>query len=325
MTVSILGTGSYLPSRVLTNKDLEQMVDTTDDWIKTRTGIQERRIADESQATSDLALEAAKKALADAQIEPQELDAIIVGTITPDWAFPATACLVQRGLRITGIPCFDIEAACSSFIYGLYIASQFIETGTHKLILVIAADALSKITDWQDRSTCVLLGDGAGAAVLGKGNGRREIITSYLGANGSMAEILYQPAGGSRLPPTKEVLDKRLHYLKMQGREVYKYAIPAMERATREVIAQAKLKIEDISLLIPHQANVRIIKMVGERLGLDCSRVFLNIQKYGNTSGASVGIALDEVLREKRVKKGEIIVLTAFGAGLTWGAMVIRE
>ena len=322
--VGIIGLGKYLPDTILTNSDLEKMVDTSDEWIVKRTGIKERRIARVDEATSDMALCAAKQALKSAKLKPEDIDLIIVATITPDMFFPSTACIVQQRLGINNIPAFDINVACSGFMYGIAIASQFIKCGTYKHVLIIAAEKMSSVTDWSDRSTCVLMGDGAGAAVLGEveDNG---ILSVYLGADGSKGDLLKMPAGGSRIPATIQSVEARLHYMKMNGNELFKYAVKLMADAARHVTEPLGLKGEDIDLVIPHQANIRILNAVAKRMGIDPSKkVYLNIAKYGNMSAASSAVALAEAVEEGRIKKGDIILLDAFGAGLTWGAILIK-
>jgi 3-oxoacyl-[acyl-carrier-protein] synthase-3 len=321
--VGILGLGSYLPEKKLTNKDFEKMVDTTDEWITTRTGIKERRIARPDEATSDMAVEAAKKALADAKLTAVDIDLIIVATITPDMFFPATACLVQAKLGARTVPAFDLSVACSGFIYGLAIANQFIASGTYKRALVIAAEKLSAITDWSDRSTCVLFGDGAGAAVLGpveKGG----ILSMSLGANGNEGDLIKLPAGGSRIPASKQSVEDRLHFIKMNGAELFKHAVKIMADAALGATQALGLTADDIKLVIPHQANIRILNAVAKRMGLSADKIYLNIEKYGNMSAASSAVALVEAVKEGRIKRGDKILLDAFGGGLTWGAMVIE-
>ncbi|MBI5144267.1 MAG: ketoacyl-ACP synthase III [Candidatus Omnitrophica bacterium] len=321
--VGIIGLGAYLPEKVLTNKDLEKMVDTTDEWITTRTGIKERRIARKDEATSDMASEASKRALKDAGLKAEDIDLIIVATITPDMFFPATACLVQEKIGAKSVPAFDISVACSGFIYGLAIANQFIGSGTYRHALVIGAEKLSSITDWSDRTTCVLFGDGAGAAVLGpveKGG----ILSVHLGANGREGELLKLPAGGSRIPATKKSVENGLHFVKMNGAELFKHAVKIMAEAALKATRPLDLKAEDISLVIPHQANLRILEAVGRRMGLSKEKIYLNIDRYGNMSAASSAVALVDAVKEGRIKKGDKILLDAFGAGLTWGAIVIE-
>ncbi len=322
--VGIIGLGKYLPENRLTNADLEKIVDTTDEWIIGRTGIRERRIARDDEATSDMAVRAAKKALENAKLKPEDIDLIIVATITPDMFFPATACIVQNKLGIKHVPAFDISVACSGFMYGIAIANQFIKSGTYKHVLVIAAEKMSSVTDWKDRSTCILMGDGAGAAVLGEVK-EGGILSVYLGADGSKGDLLNMPAGGSRLPASISTVEGRLHFLKMQGNELFRHAVKIMAEAALKAAEPLGLKGDDISLVIPHQANIRILNAVAKRMGIDPrKKVYLNIEKYGNMSAASSAVALTEAVEEGRVKKGDIILLDAFGAGLTWGAILIK-
>jgi len=321
--VGIIGIGEYLPKRVLTNADLEKMVDTSDEWITTRTGIKERRLADISEATSDLAIKAAREALLDAGMRAEDLDLIIVATITPDMPFPAVATILQNALGAKKAACFDISAACAGFVYALSTARQFIACGTYKNALVVGAETLSRVTDWQDRGTCILFGDGAGAAVLAevKSGG---IISTYIGCDGSRLDLLNLPAGGSRMPATQETVQKGLHYLKMQGNELFKIAVRMMAEAAEIVLNQAKIKLSDVKLIIPHQANTRIIMAVAKKIGLSEERIYMNIAKYGNMSSASTVTAMVEAVKEGRIKKGDIILLDAFGAGLVWGACLIE-
>lgn len=320
----ILGVGKYLPDQVLANSDLERMVDTSDEWITTRTGIKERRIASETQATSDMAVKAAKGALKNAGLTPSDIDLIIVATITPDMFFPSTACQVQYKLGATKIAAFDISVACSGYVYGLAIADQFIKSGMYKRALVIAAEKLSTVTDWEDRSTCVLFGDGAGAAVLGpveKGG----ILGASLGADGSKGELLRLPAGGSKMPASIKTVENKLHTIKMEGNVLFKYAVKIMADAALDVTEPLGLKGDDIDLIIPHQANKRILWALAKRMGVDPEeKVYLNIEKYGNMSAASSAVALTEAVEEKRIQKGDTILMDAFGGGLTWGALVIE-
>jgi len=320
--VGIIGVGKYLPEKILTNQDLEKMVDTSDEWITTRTGIKQRRLV-KTESASDLATQASLEALKDAKIKPKDLDLIIVATITPDMPFPATSCFVQANLEAFGAVCFDVSAACAGFIYALSIAHQFIAQGIYKNALVIGTEILSSITDWQDRNTCVLFGDGAGAVVLAevKSGG---IISTYLGSDGSMADLLFLPGGGSRNPTSYKTIEQRLHYIKMQGNELFKIAVKKMVEAAQRVLQQADLECSDVDLVIPHQANVRIIMSVAKKLGIPAEKIYLNIEKYGNMSSASTAVALCEAVKEGRIKKGDIILLDAFGAGLVWGACVIR-
>jgi 3-oxoacyl-[acyl-carrier-protein] synthase-3 len=321
--VGIIGLGMYVPEKKLTNRDLEKMVDTTDEWITTRTGIKERRIVDKSQAASDLAINAAKEALAQAKLKPQDLDLIIVATVTPDMQFPSTACLVQKVLGAKKAACFDISAACAGYIYGITIAQQFITNGVYKNALVIGTEVLSSITDWTDRSTCVLFGDGAGACVLApvkKGG----IISNYLASNGDLGELLILPAGGSRNPTTHKTVDEKLHTIKMRGNEVFKHAVKLMGDATKNALDKVGLKWQDIDCVIPHQANIRILLAMAKRIGISEDKIYMNISRYGNMSSASTATALTEAVREGKIKKGDIVVLVAFGGGLVWGAIVIK-
>ncbi len=327
-TLSIAGTGSYTPSRVLTNADLESMVDTSDEWITTRTGIKERRIAAAGEATSDMAVRAAESALEDAGVRPEELDLLIVATVTPDTFFPATACYVQSKLGAVNATAFDISAACSGFLYALAISRTFINTGSCEKILIIGAEKLSSMTNWEDRNTCVLFGDGAGAAVLVKNPESKDrsgrVLSTVMGTDGNQTDILVVPGGGSRCPITPKNVDQRLNTISMLGREVYKYAVNAMKRACEEALEAAGLKSEDVSMVIPHQANIRIIEAIVDRLGIPMERTFINLDKYGNTSAAAIAIALDEAARSGAIKKGDIVLLVAFGAGLTWAASAVQ-
>jgi 3-oxoacyl-[acyl-carrier-protein] synthase-3 len=323
-TCSVVAVGSYVPQRVLTNTDLERMVETSDEWITVRTGIKERHLAAEDEFTSDLATQAALRALESAQLKPDQLDLIIVATITPDMPFPSTACLVQRKIGARRAAAFDVEAACSGFIYGLEIGQQFIMSHTYDTVLVIGAEKLSSIIDWSDRNTCVLFGDGAGAAVLQNRPNSHGLLTACMGADGTKAELLSMPGGGSRCPATVESVANRLHYLRMDGKETFKNAVNAMCKAAHESLRRCELDISQIKCIIPHQANRRIIDAVAERLGAKSSQLFVNLQKYGNTSAASVAIALDEAVRSGRVERGDLIMLIVFGAGLTWAAAIVE-
>jgi 3-oxoacyl-[acyl-carrier-protein] synthase-3 len=321
---AITGVGSYVPDRVLSNADLENIVDTTDEWITSRTGIKERRMAAEGEHTSTMAAHAARRALERAELDAADLDLIIVATITPDMPFPATACIVQQQLGATKAAAFDLEAACSGFIYALEIGHSFIASGVYENILIIGAEKLSSIIDWKDRNTCVLFGDGAGAAVLQRREGARGVLATRLGSDGTKADILAMPGGGCRQPATVDSVNARIHFLKMEGKEVYKAAVNAMTAAAREVLERSGLGIEDIKCIIPHQANQRIISAIGDRLGAREGQVFVNLHKYGNTSAASVAVALDEVVRSGKIQRGDKILIIAFGAGLTWGATVLE-
>lgn len=323
-TVSITGVGSCVPDRILSNGDLERMVETSDEWITTRTGIRERRIAADGQATSDLATEAARRALADAGVQPEDVDLIIVATVTPDMPFPSTACLVQHRLGATRAAAFDIEAACSGFVYALDIASHFVASHTYNTVLVIGAEKMSSVVDWTDRNTCVLFGDGAGAAVLQNRPSAHGLLTTCLGSDGGKASLLELPAGGSACPATAESVAARRHFLRMDGKETFKNAVTAMVTAANQALERCGLAIGDIRCVIPHQANQRILSAVAERLGARPEQVFSNVEKYGNTSAASVGIALDEAVKSGRIRRGDLVLLVVFGAGLTWGAAVIE-
>ncbi len=320
----ITGTGLYVPKKVLTNFDIEKMVDTSDEWIRERTGIRERRIAEEGEAASDLALMAAHEALKSAGLKARKLDLIIVATVSGDMPLPSTACILQHKLGAKKAAAFDVNAACSGFIYALSAADAFIRAGTHERVLVVGAEVLSRITDWTDRSTCVLLGDGAGAAVLEADKGDRGILSVKLNADGSMWDLLHIPAGGSRMPATEETVKKRLHYMKMRGNETFKVAVRTLEKLVLSTLKEHRLEPEDIALLIPHQANHRIISATAKRLGLGLDRVMINLDRYGNTSAASIPIALDEAVRSGRVRKGDYIILEAFGGGLTWASALIK-
>ncbi len=323
-TCAIAGVGAYVPARVLTNADLEKTVDTTDEWITSRTGIKERRIAAKDEFTSDLAAKAAQRAMKAAGVTGEQIDLIIVATITPDMVFPSTACLVQQKIGARRAAAFDLEAACSGFIYGLEIAQQFIMSRTYDTVLVIGAEKLSSIVDWQDRNTCVLFGDGAGAAVLQNRSTSHGLLTAVMGADGGKADLLHMPGGGSRCPATAESVASRLHYLRMEGKETFKHAVQAMMNAAQEALRRCEVNISQIKCIIPHQANRRIIDAVGERLGATPGQLFVNLDRYGNTSAASVAIALDEAVNSGRIQRGDLILLVVFGAGLTWGAAVIE-
>ena len=321
--VGIIGLGEYLPKKVLTNADLEKMVDTSDEWIITRTGIKERRLAAQDEATSDLAFAAAKDAILDARLKSEDIDLIIVATITPDMPFPSTASILQNMLGAKHAVCFDISAACAGFVYALSVAHQFIARGVYKKALIVGAETLSAVTDWKDRNTCVLFGDGAGAAVLSEVPSGG-ILSTYLGCDGSKVNLLNLPAGGSRKPASKETVERREHYIRMQGNELFKIAVKTMTEAALTVLKQAGLGFSDVDLIIPHQANSRIITAVGKKLGIPPEKIFINIEKHGNISSASTATALCEAAKEGRIKKGDIVLLDAFGAGLVWGACVIK-
>jgi len=321
----ITGTGFDVPDQVMTNADLEKMVDTSDEWITARTGIKERRIARPEQAASDLALRAAQRALDDAGVSPEEIDLIIVATVTGDTLFPSTSCLVQHALGAKNAGAMDVSAGCTGFIYALTTARQFIAAGTYRTILVVGVEVLSRITDWTDRGTCVLLADGAGAAVVqAAGGSNRGIIASFLAADGGHGPDLCMPGGGSRIPASADSIKKRLHYLKMNGNSIFKVAVGSMADAVRHLLGAANLDVEDISLLIPHQANLRIIEATAKMLKFPMEKVFVNIQKYANTSSATIIIALDEARRAGLIKPDDVVIMVAFGAGLTWGGVAVR-
>jgi len=322
-SVGIVGLGMYLPEKVMTNLDLSKMVDTSDEWITTRTGIKERRIADPSQSTSDLAAEAAKEAIKDAKMDASEIELLIICTISPDRLMPATACIVQNKIGAKNAACFDLSAACAGFIFGITCAKSMIQSGLYKNALVIGADVLSKFVDWKDRSTCVLFGDGAGAVVL-KESKACEIVSTYLGNDGLVWDLLQIPAGGSSLPASHETVDQGLHYIKMQGNELFKVAVTRMIEAAKKVLADNNMTSGDVDLLIPHQANQRIIDATTKRLNIPDEKVFINLTKYGNMSSAASVVALVEAVKEKKVKTGDNIVMVAFGGGLAWGSALIK-
>jgi len=324
MRSRVVGTGSAVPDRILANHDLEKMVDTTDEWITTRTGIKERRIASADDFTSTLATRAALSALNMAGVSPAELDMIVVATVTPDYPFPSTASLLQNNLKAVNALVFDISAACSGFVFALSIAEKFIRSGSVKNVLVVGAEVLSRIVDWNDRNSCLLFGDGAGAVVLQADNGSTGILNTYMMSDGSNWELLYQPAPGSRNPASHKVVDERLNFIRMQGNEVFKIAVRAMEDAAHKVLSASGMVSEDVDLFIPHQANRRIIDAIGKRLGIPAEKVYVNIDRFGNTSSASIPLALDEANRKGIIKPGSLVLLDAFGGGLTWGAVTIR-
>ncbi|MDE0316553.1 MAG: ketoacyl-ACP synthase III [Candidatus Poribacteria bacterium] len=323
---AITGTGSYLPETVLTNFDLEKMVDTSDEWIRQRTGIAERRIAEDDTATSDLSVQAARLAIKRAQIDPLEIEMILVATVTPDTFFPSTACYVQKGIGAKNAAAMDISAACAGFLYGLDLANGLIVSGQYDTILVVGGEVFNNIVDWNDRNTCVLFGDGAGAAIVQATEEPKGILASYIGSDGDYADIdlLGIPAGGSRMPVTSEAIDQKLDKIQMNGREVFKLGVRLMPEAAQRALSKANVSVEEIDLLIPHQANLRIIEAVGDRLGVPREKVYINVDKYGNTSAATVIIALDEAIQDGRAKPGDLILLVTFGAGLTWGSTLLR-
>lgn len=323
MRAGIIGVGHYVPEKVITNFDLEKIVDTNNEWMRKMTGIEQRRMAAEGEHTSDLAFKASQKALANAGIKAEDIDLIITATITPDYPWPATACSVQEKLGLNETPAFDISAACSGFVYGLAIARAFIESGIYKNILMIGAEKFTSFVDWKDRNTCVLFGDGAGAVVLGpvKEGG---ILSTYLGADGSAKDLLLIPAGGCVNPTTHETVDKRMHYTQMNGKVVFKQAVEKMPLAVDKALESAGLKPEDVDFAIFHQANIRIIESIAKRYNWPDEKNIINIQKYGNTSAATIPIALSEAMEQGRIKKGHTLALSAFGGGFTWAGAIVK-
>ena len=320
----ILGVGSYGPDQVVDNNKLSETVDTSDDWIRTRTGILERRYANPNQTTSDLALEAAQQAIKNAGVLPEEIDLVLVATITPDMAFPSTACILQHKLGLNKIACFDLEAACSGFLYALDVADAMISSGRYRKALVIGAEKMSSIMDWEDRTTCVLFGDGAGAAVLSNEGIGPELLGFYCGADGSNPSLLCQPAGGSAFPATTETVNDRKHFLKMNGREIFKSAVRVMESSCRELLSKHSLTLGDIDHIIPHQANMRIVESLSQRLEVPLDKFFCNLDRFGNTSAASIPLALSEAISTNKIKPNQLCLLVAFGAGLTWASTLLR-
>ena len=320
----VVGWGKYVPQRVLTNDELSRMVDTSDEWIHTRTGIRERRLVEDGETTASMSIQAARQALEIARLSPARLDLIIVATATPDHAFPATACLVQDALGATRAAAFDLAAGCSGFVYGLSIAAHLLIAGAYQTALVIGAETLSRITDWTDRGTCVLFGDGAGAVILQAGENEGGVLASVLGADGSGGDLLRLPAGGSKTPASHRSVAEGQHFIEMKGREVFRFAVRTMPAATREVLAKAGLSLTDLDLLVPHQANRRIIESAVRSLDLPPEAVYSNLEQYGNTSAASIPIALCEAAADGRIEPGDLVVTVGFGAGLTWGAAAIR-
>lgn len=323
-SVGISGIGSYVPDKVVTNDDLSKMVDTSHEWIVTRTGIEERRIAYQDMATSDLSTRAALNALEDANLKPEEIDLIIVATVTSDYALPSTACIVQKNIGAVKAAAFDLNAGCTGFVYAMITGSNFIKAGIYKKVLVIGGETLSRIVNWRDKNTCVLFGDGAGACVLEACEEGYGIISSELGSDGDNYEFLIQPGGGSKEPARIESIAKDLHYIQMDGREVFKFAVRAMENSSIRALELANLDLEDLDFLVPHQANIRIIDSARKKLKLPEEKVYVNLNKYGNMSSASIPVALDEAIKKGKIKKGDNVLLVAFGAGLTWGSLVLR-
>ncbi|MEA5000491.1 MAG: beta-ketoacyl-ACP synthase III [Endomicrobiaceae bacterium] len=322
--VKILGTGSYVPEKVLTNFDLEKMVETSDEWITTRTGIRERRIISEGQTSSDLAYNASLKAIENAKISVNDIDLILVATVTPDMPLPATACFLQQKLQAFNSAAFDISAACTGFIYGVATAKAFIESGIYETVLVVGVEALSRVTDWTDRNTCVLFGDGAGAMVFQASETDNDILSVYLGADGNHTSLLDIPAGGTANPASHETVDQKLHTIKMAGKDVFKVAVTKMAESAEKAMKIAGKTDKDIELYIPHQANLRIIDAVVKKSGINKDKVYINVHKYGNMSAATTIVALDEARQEGRISKGGLVELVAFGGGLTWGGCILR-
>ncbi|MEY4941610.1 MAG: hypothetical protein RIQ93_3345 [Verrucomicrobiota bacterium] len=322
----ILGTGSYAPERIMTNDDLSRMVDTSDEWIFSRSGIRERRIAGANESTSDMGVQAGRRAIEDAGLKPADIDLLVVATMTPDMPMPATACLIQHKLGLpTSAACFDLNAACSGYLYALDTASAMVVSGRYRHALVIGAEKLSSVIDWQDRTTCVLFGDGAGATVIGPStNPQVGVIGARLGTFGESVDLLCIPGGGSNLPASANSISGGQHFLKMKGKEIFKLAVRVMDDAARDILEQHHLRADQISLVIPHQANLRIIEAISQYLELPMDRFFVNVDRYGNTSAASIPIALDEARKSGRIKPGDLTLLVAFGAGLTYGSALIR-
>lgn len=320
----IIGTGSYVPEKTLTNQDLEKFVDTTDEWIVTRTGIRERHVAADGEYTSDLATRAAQRALEMAGVTAEEIDLIVLGTISGDYPWPSTACIVQQNLGAKNAAAFDISAACSGFVYALSMAAGQIESGRIRKALVIGAETLSRIIDWQDRNTCVLFGDAAGAVVLEVCSGEQGVLSTHMHSDGSYLNLLYQPGFGTRHMPSAEALQDRSHFLKMQGNEVFKVAVRMLTEVAQEAVAFNGMTMEDVALFIPHQANIRILEATAKRLGLSDEQVYINVDRFGNTSAATIPLALDEANRAGRINSGDILLFDAFGGGFTWGSALVR-
>jgi len=320
----ITGTGSFAPKKIITNLELEKLVDTSDEWIIERTGIKERRIAEKGQTTSDLAYEAGKKALKAAGIGAQDLDLVLVATMTPDTILPSMGCVLQNKLGAKNAAAFDIAAACSGFIYGLSVADAFIKAGVYKNILLVGAEVLSRFIDWEDRTTCILFGDGAGAVVIQRHAGKRGVLSTHLHSDGSLGDLLHVPAGGASHPASHDTIRKRMHFIRMKGNETFKVAVRALEGVAHEALAHNKVKPEEIDFLVPHQANLRIIQAMAQRLNMPMEKVVLTLPKYGNTSAASIPMALDEAVRDGRIKENHLILFEAFGGGLTWASALVR-
>lgn len=324
MKAQILGTGYALPDRILSNTDLERMVETSDEWIVSRTGIRERRIAGEELATSDLAYKAARLALSNAGIAAEELDLIIVATVTPDMPMPATACFLQHLLGANRAASFDLAAACTGFIYAMATAEHFLSGSDYRYVLVVGAEILSRVIDYTDRNTCILFGDGAGAMVLGKGEGENGILATYLGANGAGSSLLYIPAGGTRHPSSQETVAKRMHCMRMQGNEVFKFAVKTIPECASRVLERASLSMEDVSYIVLHQANLRIMKAAAAKMNIPWEKMLVNIGKYGNVSAASIPVVVSEAEEQGKIQSGDLVLMVGFGAGLTMGAALVR-
>jgi 3-oxoacyl-[acyl-carrier-protein] synthase-3 len=320
----ITGTGSYAPKKIITNHDLEKLVDTSDDWILERTGIKERRIAEKDQCTSDLAYEAGKKALKTAGIGADELDLILVATMTPDMIMPGTACVLQEKLGAKKAAAFDINAACSGFIFGMSVANAFIKSEVYKNVLLVGAEVISRFMDWEDRATCILFGDGAGAVVIQRHAGKRGILSAHLHSDGSLSDLIHVPGGGALHPASHDTIRKRMHFIKMKGNETFKVAVRSLEGVVQEALDHNNVKAEDIDFLVPHQANLRIIQAMAQRLDMPMEKVVLTLPKYGNTSAASIPMALDEAVRDGRIKENHLLLFEAFGGGLTWASALVR-
>jgi len=320
----ITGTGSFAPKKVMTNQDLEKLIDTTDEWIIERTGIKERRIAEKGQTTSDLAYEASKRAIKAAGIGVEDIDLILVATMTPDTILPCLGCVLQEKLGAKKAAAFDISAACSGFIFGMSLASAYIKSEMYKNILLVGAEVLSRYTDWDDRATCILFGDGAGAAVIQRHMGKRGILSTHIHSDGSQGNLIHVPGGGAQHMATHETIHKRMHFIKMKGNETFKAAVRALESVAQEALEYNKIKAEEIDFLVPHQANLRIIQAMAQRLNMPMEKVVLTLPKYGNTSAASIPMALDEAVRGGKIKENHLILFEAFGGGLTWASSLVR-
>ncbi len=324
MRVKILGTGSYAPPRIITNAELEKLIDTTDEWIVERTGIRQRHVADPAVPTSEIATIAARKALEAAQVAPEEIDTLVVATSSPDRIVPPTAVYVQKNLGCWNAGCYDLVAACTGFAYGLSSGRAYISSGQSKRCLVVGAEVLSRITNYKDRGTCILFGDAAGAVVLGPSDGESDILYSKMGCDGREAELIITYAGGTAMPITAELLEKNLHTIHMKGREVYKFAVPKFVEIIKTALRETDLDLSEIDHFIPHQMNMRMIESVAERLSFPREKIVINIENYGNTSAASIPLALDESVRSGRIKRGDLILMSAMGAGITWGTVILR-